>query len=326
MRRFFQPPLRDRSPIMAKQILRHHGQSFHLASCMLPARSRWNASRLYAFCRHVDDLADSESDKPFAAQRLRQLRRALIENKAACRQSDEFLTLAQEVDLPLQAAVTLIDTVSAELTGQVIKTQAELVHYSYGAAGTVGSMMCSVLGCDDEAALPHAIDLGIAMQLTNIARDVGEDAAMNRIYLPACWLSGMSPTDIIAPDPSGEQSLKSATARCLKLADHYYTSGLSGLHYLPVRSRYSILVAAQLYRAIGGQIIENDFRTWDRRATLASSMRLNIAFQTLTRQLLGARPAAAHSSLPGLVVPPRKKLHSTHSPRRVCQASDTSIY
>ena len=123
--------------------------------------------------------------------------------------------------------------------------------------------MCDVLDCDDEQALGHAIDLGIAMQLTNIARDVLEDAEMGRRYLPASWVGDLAPEQIVVlaktPNDDAAVTVTNAVSRLLTLADAYYKSGIAGLSYLPLRAHISIAVAALVYRQIGVQLAQQNY-------------------------------------------------------------------
>ncbi|MFP4208011.1 MAG: phytoene/squalene synthase family protein [Wenzhouxiangella sp.] len=310
----------------AEETLRRHGRSFHLASRVLPPAIRARAAGLYAFCRHVDDLADTEQDRNRAERELSRLRDDLVRRSARCPDSARLLQLAAETDLPLEPALKLIDTVSQELRGQRVVSPPQLIDYAYGVAGTVGLMMCKILDARDPRATAHAVDLGIAMQLTNIARDVGEDAAMGRIYLPASWLGAMTPAEILAPDSIGQKALRRATARCLALADAYYDSGLAGLKYLPGRCRYSIAVAAHVYRAIGDRIAAADYQSWDRRAVVPVPARLRIAAGGLVRELVGS-PRRGNSIHPNLRAVRETRTDKAVSPdAHRCQPPRTSIY
>jgi phytoene/squalene synthetase len=285
----------------AEAILRYHGRSFHLASRLLGNPGRANAARLYAFCRFVDDLADTSEDPIQAGRDLRRLREDVVQQTPRSIQSADFLNLSAEVNLPIAAALSLIDTVLRELEGTRLAEQSDLITYAQGVAGTVGLMMCSVLGATDPKAKPFAVDLGIAMQLTNIARDVGEDAEMGRVYLPATWLDGLSPEQILRPDKAQQRILRQATARCLALADQYYARGLAGLKFLPIRSRCAIGVAANVYRAIGNRIAAADYRSWDHRAIVPVRVRLLIAAACLIRQLSSigrAKATTARTEVP----------------------------
>jgi len=176
--------------------------------------------------------------------------------------------------------------VQSDLQPRRVKDQAELLQYAYQVAGTVGLMMCIILDVRDRQAWPFAIDLGIAMQLTNIARDVGEDAHKGRVYLPETWLGGVTAAQIPHPTADHAAQLRDATQQVLSLAQTYYQSGLDGVHYLPTGARYGIVVAAMVYREIGQMVAEEDHRSWDKRAIVPYSRKLTTAAKALTRYAL----------------------------------------
>ena len=181
--------------------------------------------------------------------------------------------------------------------------------YAYRVAGTVGLLMCHVLDCHDEEARAHAIDLGIAMQLTNIARDVLEDAEMGRRYLPASWAGDLSPAHITAastaPDGEPAQTVRVAVQLVLGMADAYYRSGNAGLAYLPWRAHIAIAVAASVYRQIGVQIAASGYGWHQGRHVTGLGTKILCSFRasgSLWRRLWW-RPAhqkALHDVLRGL--------------------------
>ncbi|MBE7210782.1 MAG: squalene/phytoene synthase family protein [Gluconacetobacter diazotrophicus] len=238
-----------------RAVLARHGSTFHLAGRLLGASTFDRAAGLYAACRAVDDLADEHPDPEGARDILVAL---LGDLRAPPRVSDHARTELGRKLLELRvdpcAAAVLVETVLSDLDLPVgIADEAALLRYAYGAAGTVGIMMCDVLAVAAPAARRHAVSLGIAMQLTNIARDVGEDAARGRIYLPAAWLwDGVSPGSLLRGDP--ELSFP-AVRRLLALAEGYYADGIAGLRFLDRRSALAVSVAASLYRAIGHDIL-----------------------------------------------------------------------
>ncbi|MGF1502303.1 MAG: phytoene/squalene synthase family protein [Paracoccaceae bacterium] len=233
-------------------ILARHGRSFAWAARFLPREQARNATRLYAFCRTVDDLADREGG-PTAAARLDRLSRSLGTERPREPLARAFAVLDRDVGLTVSAARQLIDGVSSDLSPVRVGDQSDLLRYAYRVGGTVGILMCDVLGVHDPKARRHAVDLGIAMQLTNIARDVGEDAMAGRRYLPARWVLA-EPAEILRPTPELEASIRRCVLRLVALSEHYYASGAAGLRYLPVQPRLAITVAAQLYRAIGTRL------------------------------------------------------------------------
>lgn len=195
------------------QALAANGKSFNWARRFLGRRMGGDAATLYRFCRVLDDMADG--DIANGPQRLLTIRDDLAANRRA---TDpllvDFLPFISAQNLPVPVIIALIDGLLQDQQPVAIHDARALCRYAYRVAGTVGLLMCQVLDCDDDAARAHAIDLGIAMQLTNIARDVLEDAEMGRRYLPASWAGDLSPAHIsaasIAPDGEPAQAVRVA--------------------------------------------------------------------------------------------------------------------
>ena len=160
--------------------MRENGRSFHFARIFLTQAQGERAARLYAFCRYVDDLADETRNHAKALRELDDARRQLAQRTATHPRLDDFIQLAEETDIDISIAISLIDGVASDLSEVAFQSEEQLLRYAYQVAGTVGLMMCGVLGVKKKAAYPFAIDLGIAMQLTNIARDIQEDAINGR--------------------------------------------------------------------------------------------------------------------------------------------------
>ncbi len=229
-------------------VLARHGRSFRLAGRLLGPVTLDRAARLYAACRAIDDLADESPDPVLAGEVLRSLRADLLAGRGATPLGRRLLSLEVDPD----AAAALVDAMLADLEPVHVADEAALLRYAYGAAGTVGLMMCDVLGVIDPAARPHAVDLGIAMQLTNIARDVREDALRGRLYLPGSWLP---PGTTAATVLDNQAAAFVAVQRLLGLAERHYRSGALGYAALPGRSAVAIPAAARLYREIGIRIL-----------------------------------------------------------------------
>lgn len=273
----------------AKSVLKKHGRSFHFASKLLAPEYRSRAARLYAFCRYIDDLADESYDHDGAAQQLEQINSEIQYGHSSQHVVADMIALMQELSMPHAPVLSLIKGVQSDLTMQRLENEAELLHYAYQVAGTVGLMMCVILDVRDKEAWPFAMDLGIAMQLTNIARDVGQDATKGRIYLPATWLGNISTDQIIRPSTAQAAALQAATQKTLALAQAYYQSGLTGVPYLPPAARYGIVVAAAVYREIGQVVAQSEYRSWDRRAIVPQSRKIICASQALVRYALQMR-------------------------------------
>ncbi|MFZ4483980.1 MAG: phytoene/squalene synthase family protein [Chthoniobacterales bacterium] len=252
-----------------EQLLARAGKSFHLAGKFLPAERRAAATQLYAFCRGLDDLADDTGD----AAQIEAVATALEQGDI----SHPLAALYLELENPDPApAVALARSLRDDTGPTEISDERQLLRYCHGVAGTVGLMMARVLGANEPAAAWHAIDLGIALQLTNIARDTREDADRRRRYLPATWID-LPPSSIRHAPEAVHQS----AMRCLVLAEPYYASGIAGLSYLPSESQRGILIAARVYREIGeelrrrGPYRENDrsvVPSWRKAVVVAGSL------------------------------------------------------
>ena len=249
----------------AKAVLARSGRTFHLASRLLPPRMRADAAELYAFCRRMDDDADMGGQKG----------RERLQTAVAALESDPLGKEAAEAGWPVslergfpgigKIAVTLTRALAADAGPRRIGTQPELQEYAFGVAGTVGLMMCRILGAPPEGATA-ASHLGIAMQLTNIARDIAEDRMRDRIYLPGEWIA---PAAVDAALDGREPGpLMHATRRLLALADRFYASADAGMHFLPLRPRMAILAASACYREIGAVVLHDIPSSWQRRAVV----------------------------------------------------------
>ena len=266
----------------AMSVLQSNGRSFYFASRLLGPLHRSRAARLYAFCRYVDDIADEVPDRIVATTKLEQVKADLLSGHSREPFVANMLELMRQASIPREPVIALIEGVRSDVYLNTVTTEAQLVRYAYQVAGTVGLMMSVVLDVHDREAWPFAIDLGIAMQLTNIARDVGEDAQKGRIYLPKTWVGELDPCDVITPSDAAAAQLRKGTRQVLTLAQKYYDSGLAGVSYLPNSARYGIVVAAMVYREIGQVIAQADYQSWDRRAVVPHSRKLLCASKALT--------------------------------------------
>ncbi len=277
-----------------ESLLARAGKSFHLAGKFLPPDRRTAATQLYAFCRGLDDLADETGD----AAQLETVATALEKNDTTHPLAALYLTLENPDPAP---AIALARALRDDTGPTQIADERALLRYAHGVAGTVGLMMARVLGAADPAAGWPAIDLGIALQLTNIARDTREDADHARRYLPATWLD-LPPASI----RSAPEIVHQATLRCLSLAEPYYASGLAGLTYLPRESRRGILIAAKVYREIGQELRRQGPRRTTDRVIVPVWRKATLVAQTFFAPAPWTTPvpphnAALHHHLNGLV-------------------------
>ncbi len=244
----------------SREIMAEHSRSFSWAARFLPEENRDDAAILYAFCRFVDDAVDEAESREIAAVQIDVLRDSLHRKCEPVLAVAAFLDLVDRRGVDVSAAMELVDGVASDVGDVLIKDDRELLRYCYRVAGTVGLMMSPILGVHDPAAAAHAIDLGIGMQLTNICRDVLEDAQNGRVYLPETRLqsAGISQQKLLESVDRGgfelEETVSKVVADLLKLADRYYKSADQGLYYIPVRSRLGICVASRIYRGIGKRL------------------------------------------------------------------------
>ncbi len=268
--------LPDLASTQAIKTLAIYGKSFRFAGAFLSRLQLQQAARLYHFCRCIDDIAD-ESDCAFTAYKeLHLLKQQLAINDTSDNPMlNDFKRLQAELQLPISWPNALIDGVLADTKPFTIEQQADLIRYAYQVAGVVGLMMCPIIRASD-GGHPFAVDLGIAMQLTNIARDIFEDAHLDRCYLPVEWCN-CTPTEIIANESETQEKVKLAIKRLLDLADHYYASGQVGFHFLPLRSRLAIAIASKVYRHIGKKIRRRDYCYWQGRVFVPLFTKVGLA-------------------------------------------------
>ena len=200
----------------ARASLARNGKSFNWAAKLFKRHDADRIAQLYAFCRYADDLADN-LDEASAKRQLENLAFDLRRGHSRIPIVANLLELLDGQEIALESARYLVASLMAD-TGKVrIQHHNDLIRYAYGVAGTVGIMVCKVVGARDPSALPFAIDLGIGMQMTNIARDVVEDARRDRIYLPAdAFNEPVRPDQILSGDPQIRQELFSIIVSVLK--------------------------------------------------------------------------------------------------------------
>ncbi|MGL3608591.1 phytoene/squalene synthase family protein [Rhizobium sp. G187] len=258
--------------------IRHGSRSFHLASLLLPRSTRRAARALYAFCRHSDDLIDEPNSGLPALMRLRhRLARIYSGTPEAYACDRAFARVVESHCIPKPVVSALLEGFEMDLSGCRYRSIDDLKVYATNVASSVGVMMAMVMGVQDQAALARAADLGIAMQLTNIARDVGEDARNGRLYLPLDWLAeaGIDP-GIFLKRPSFSPGLGHLVERLLQEAERHYRLGHAGVAALPPECRRAIRAAALIYEAIGHEIAAAGFDTVTRRAKTSLPTKLRL--------------------------------------------------
>lgn len=251
-------------------LLSQKARTFRLATALLPAGLHDDIAVLYAFCRTADDLVDETGDE--AA--LLRLERELGSAEPACALVQALQDLSRRRGVSLAHAQSLLAGVRQDLGCVRMENDAHLLSYSWQVASTVGLMMSRLLGVEDPAAMGHAADLGLAMQLTNIVRDVREDATRGRVYLPRTRLEahGLSSADVLRGRQ--REGIRAVCLELLDLADRYYASGEAGFRYIPLRARVGVAVAQRVYASIGWRIRATGHHPLDGRLVVPRSEKL----------------------------------------------------
>ncbi|WP_046114948.1 phytoene/squalene synthase family protein [Aquincola tertiaricarbonis] len=251
------PPELSAADVAAcRRVLRQHSRSFHAASLMLPRTVRDPASVLYGFCRLADDAVDVHGGQAEAIARLQERLARAAAGRPLPQAADRALAAVLRAHaIPLELPVRLLEGLAWDAEGRRYETLDDLLHYAARVAGTVGAMMCLLMDVRSHRALARACDLGVAMQLSNIARDVGEDARMGRLYLPLQWLhvAGID-ADAWLAAPRHSPALAGVVERLLRQADLLYARADAGIAMLPVACRPGIRAARRLYAEIGQQV------------------------------------------------------------------------
>jgi len=284
-------------------------RSFSAAAQLLDKRSRESAQMLYAWCRYCDDQIDSQhlgfpaaSVGPDAWGALASLRKETeraLSGEAV--EDPAFIALQQVVErhgIPHQYPMELLDGFAMDVEKYSYDNLDDTLLYCYRVAGVVGVMMAYVMGAKGGDTLLRASDLGIAFQLTNISRDVMDDAAIGRVYLPGAWLAaaGVPREEITLPEH--RPAVFSVVERLLAEADRYYDSALEGLPALGWRAAWAIATARYVYRHIGRLILQRGASAWDERAVVSRGRKLFGACCGFSRSLKASTAGRLRSPRP----------------------------
>ncbi|MGX4640755.1 15-cis-phytoene synthase CrtB [Massilia sp. SYSU DXS3249] len=270
----------------ATETIKVGSKSFAAAARLFDPATRRSVLMLYAWCRHCDDVVDGQelglntvAPSPHdAARELMVLREQTTRAYAGDAMHDPAFAAFQEVALrhaiEPRFAFDHLDGFAMDVEGARYETIEDTLRYCYHVAGVVGLMMASIMGAKDPAVLDRACDLGLAFQLTNIARDIVEDARNGRCYLPAEWLreAGISLDEVALP--RHRVPLAKVAARLVDHAEPYYDSAAVGVQALPLRSAWAIATARNVYRQIGIEVKARGPRAWDERVGTSKATKL----------------------------------------------------
>ena len=259
-----------------QELMRGGSKTFFAASRLLPGRVRGPAIALYAFCRVADDLIDNSCDRITALATLNERLRRVYANDPMAYEPDRALAaVVREFDLPLELVAALLEGFEWDAEGRRYETIEDLQAYGARVAGSVGAMMAVVMRTRGEQALARACDLGVAMQLTNIARDVGEDARFGRLYLPLAWMreAGLDPETWLQ-NPVFDTRVASVIERLIKAADVLYQRSEHGIGQLPRDCRPAIRAARLVYAEIGRELEKAGLDSINHRAVVSGKRKL----------------------------------------------------
>ncbi len=285
-----------------RELLRGGSRTFFAASLVLPRAVSDPAIALYAFCRLADDAVDREGGRFDAVERLQErLALAYAGQPVALPADRAFAHVVTRFAIPRELPAALLDGLAWDAEGRRYETLEDLLDYAVRVAGAVGAMMSLLMQRRDPAVVARACDLGIAMQLTNIARDVGEDARAGRLYLPMRWLreAGVDPQAWLR-NPRHDVRISAVVHRLLAVADVFYVRSIPGIAALPASCRPGIHAARLIYAEIGREVERRGLDSVSQRAVVPASRKLRLLSDAFVRSVMkyepckgAAEPAAA---------------------------------
>lgn len=271
--------------------LREGSHSFYAASLLLPGEYRRPITALYAYCRQADDVIDRNPDPERGLDFLhRQLSRIYADEPGDCPVERAFSDVVQRYHIPYVLPSALLEGFEWDVRKRHYETLSDVYSYAARVAGTVGVMMAMLMGIRDPKVLSRACDLGVAMQLTNICRDVGEDAGNERLYLPAELLRAhaVEPSDWIVK-PDFNEGIRDSIQILLEVAGRLYVQSEWGISQLPARCRPGIFAARSIYAEIGSEIERRGFDSVNGRAFVDSRRKVGL-LATAMRKAIIERP------------------------------------
>ena len=284
-----------------------HSKSFSWATKLFNRKQGSEIAILYFLCRGLDDIADKQSEGK--KQKLLNFYE-MVQNRDYSLDASltKFIEIYNYLDLDRTIVLQFVEGLIEDQEEVAVLDEEELLNYCYKVAGTVGTLMCPLLGCKNTNAYRFAVDLGIGMQLTNIARDVMEDSLLDRRYLPGQWLNHLTAKKIRVaskkPESNDYKMIQSAIGKTLDLANQYYASGRQGFYYLPFRSKVAISAATTIYQNIGDKRRKRKFN-WEQPRVFTSST--NKFFSTLPSLISGIKKSE--------VEPTHKNILHQHLPQ-----------
>lgn len=271
---------------LSEEMIAKGSKSFAAAAKLFAPATRADAVMLYAWCRYADDMIDGQDlghnqQADFAegqADRLAELRRqteaALDDDTSGDAVFEALRQVVARNRIPRRHPLELIAGFEMDVEQRTYHTAEDMLDYCYHVAGVVGVMMAMIMGVRDDAVLDRASDLGVAFQLTNIARDIIDDARVGRVYLPSDWLAEAGLDRIDAADRRQWPVLHRLALQLLDRAEPHYASAYAGMSALPFRSAWAIAAARRVYRDIGRKLRDGGPEAWEQRVSTSPTRKV----------------------------------------------------
>jgi 15-cis-phytoene synthase len=265
-------------------LMRKHGKTFYWASFFLDKSKMQAIYSIYSFCRKVDDMVDEAKNPDIAKKRLLIFMEAWKRGK-----SHPVINLLSDIpkeNWPNQKLVkNFLNGQISDIKFSSFKSEKSLIIYCYQVAGTVGLMVCDIFGVKDKKMRYFAIDLGIAMQLVNISRDIYEDSLRNRVYLPESLIGKYSAKEIANPNKETARKIDEARKKIIKLANIYFDSASRAIDHLPKGASLAVKLASALYQQIGYQLMNAQYVHNEKRCYVSNFSKLLITLGIITKYL-----------------------------------------
>lgn len=265
-------------------LMRKHGKTFYWASFFLDKSKMQAIYSIYSFCRKVDDMVDEAKNPDIAKKRLLIFMEAWKRGK-----SHPVINLLSDIpkeNWPNQKLVkNFLNGQISDIKFSSFKSEKSLIIYCYQVAGTVGLMVCDIFGVKDKKMRYFAIDLGIAMQLVNISRDIYEDSLRNRVYLPESFIGKYSAKEIANPNKETARKIDEARKKIIKLANIYFDSASRAIDHLPKGASLAVKLASALYQQIGYQLMNAQYVHNEKRCYVSNFSKLLITLGIITKYL-----------------------------------------
>jgi len=263
--------------------MQEHGKSFFWASWFLDKNTANKLFTVYALCRRLDDLVDTSNENSEAKEEIARVI-SLTNNNQYKETFEEFKSIDSKLHPRQDIIIEFLKGQLSDLDFRQPNDLDQLLKYCYRVAGVVGLMICDVLDIRDSKLRYFAIDFGIAMQLTNICRDIKEDAQIGRIYLPKNETASLAIGNFKSPSNTDLIIINSSRDKLIKLADKYYQSGMYGINQLPIKIKRSFRVASNIYQGIGHKILQKRCSFNEQRVYLSKFEKLSLTIKTFLKR------------------------------------------